>query len=345
MVDKIVLFILIFLFAALVLSVIGSYILLYMYKADDDYTKKKKQVDNKILCKKVEIEQKRRLWDEYFWHTPKKFFWISGIFILAIIIPTAFMNIYSIIFSVIIFLGYLYFLKWAYNRYQNFPIIAKKKLDTFEEPIREAVKKAAIFPGDTIRKYAVEDEVLSEDFNSIFIVEQPKEVTKLEFPPFAPPPKRTIINTRKLEFLVFTNEFVCSYTSAWKFNLLEPERKPEKAGCAEKDKGALGPSSREHFYSNIAYGKFDGDTFKVVYKDGQEFELITVFDKLPAELKKKKGAIMGALKHKLRITERQILRKVDEHAKIEYIKKLRELEREKATSQEEPETPDDKEDK
>jgi len=344
LVDKIVLFILIFLFAALVLSVIGSYILLYMNKADAEYEKKKKQVTNKIKCKQVELAYRKRLWNEYFWHKPMRFFWISGLFIIAIILailPINLHNLYidivSIILAIIIFVAYIFFLKFAYDRYVNFERIAKEKLDQFEAPIRKAVNDLAKYTGDTIKQYSEKDEVLEKDFNYIFFIEQPKEVTKLEFPPFAPPLKRTIINTRKLEYLVFTNEYVCSYTNAWKFNLLKPERKPERNGCEEKTAGVLGPSSREHFYSDIAYGKFDGETFKIVYKTGEEFELITVYDRLPPDLKKKKNTIMAVLKYKLRITERQKLRKVDEYAKMEYIKKLRELSKENEQSEDKEE--------
>ncbi len=331
MVDKIVLFILIFLFAALVLSVIGSYILLYMNKADAEYAKKKKEVENKIKCKQVEIAYKKRLWNEYFWHKPMRFFWISFIFIIAIFIamlPINLNNIYidilSVILALIIFAAYIYFLVFAYKRYVNFEKIAKEKLETFEKPIKDGVKGAVSYPGDKVRQYQLEDEIMSEDLNDIIIIEQPTEVNKLDFPPFAPAPKKTIINERKLEFLVFTNEFVCSFTGASKFNLLKPARKPEKDGCEEKNKGALGPSSQEYYYSTISYGKIEDDTFKLILKDGREVELFTVKGKAP-DIKKRSGEIMKVLKHKLRITERQQLRKVDEYAKLEYIKKLREL--------------------
>ena len=339
MVDKIVLFILIFLFAALVLSVIGSYILLYMNKADAEYAKKKKEVENKIKCKQVEIEYKKRLWNEYFWHKPMRFFWISGLFIIAIILailPINLKNIYidivSIILAIVIFAFYIYFLKFAYDRYINFENIAKEKLSTYEKPIKDGVIGAVSFPGDTIRKYQLEDEVMSEDLNNIFIIEQPAEVEKLDFPPFAPAPKKTIISARRLEFLVFTNEFVCSFTKASKFNLLKPDRKPEKDGCAEKTTGVLGPSSQEYFYSNISHGVIEDNIFKIILKDNNKVELFTVRGK-PPDIKKKSGDIMKALKHKLRITERQQLRKVDEYAKMEYIKKLRELSKDNETNE------------
>ena len=334
MVDKIVLFVLIFLFAALVLSVIGSYILLYMENKGTPYTKKKKDIDNKIACRKVEMEYRRRLVDEYFWHDSKRFFWISGIFIVAITIATAFMNIIGIILGILIFIVYIMFLKWAYERYKNFPVIAKEKLEAFEKPIKDGVVKAVSFPGDIVRKFTLEDEILSEDMNNIIVVEQVVGVKKLEFPPFAPPPKRTVINERKLEYIVFTNEFVCSFTKAGTFNLLKPGRQPELKGCAEKNAGLLGPASQEHYYSNIDYGKVVDGVFTIVYKDEREFALFTIQGGKPPDIKKRTGQIMGTLKHKLRITERQMLRKVDEYAKMEYIKKLRELE--KNNTEEEP---------
>jgi len=303
---------------------------MYKDKVTLDFNTKKKKLLNKQKCKKVERYHKRRLWDHYFWHKPSRFFYINGAFIVLTAISISFMNIFSIILAIILLITYILFLRWALIRYRALPKIASKKLEIFEEPIKEAIKKVAIFPGDvqdTITKASLEDDILSQDLTGNVYFELPKEITKLDFPPLAPPAKRTVIQTRKLEYVLLTYEFITSYTKAAKFDLLNPGRKPEKDGCEEKTKGALGPAGMEHYYSNISHGEFVDDTIKIHYKDGKVYDLIKVTGK-PPDVKKISGNILKALKFKLRIVERQKLRKIDEFAKMEIIKHFRREEKE-----------------
>lgn len=319
-----ILFLSSYIFVAIIIFGLLSSYFLYGERTLSHSKWKKKELSNKLKCKMVEIRYKNRLTNEYFWHSISNFVWVNIFFIIMSLGVIYINNIFGVILGFFLLLIYIFFLKFAHKSYKNYPKIAEAKIKEFEKPLEDAINKIVEWEGDEISTYMIGDEIMAKDAKKIIILKQPKEVKKSNFPPFVDPKDRTVIEERKLEFIVFTNEYVASFLGASKFKLLKPDRKPLANGCEEKTQGVLGQPTQEHYYSNIEYGKFDGDTFKIWYKDGKEFELITVADKKAAELKKKKKTVQDALKYKLRITERQLMRKVDEYAKLEMYKKYKE---------------------
>ncbi len=321
--HDIILFIISYIFTITAIIYIVTHFLMYRPVALQKYKDKKKSKNNKKKCRVVERAYKTRLWQEFFWETPKKFLNISFVFFLLIFITINTRELFFIFIGLLILIFYIYFIYQSYLKYKIFPIEAKKRIEEFETPIRDGVRKAVSFPGDTVKQYLLGDELTSQDLHNIIIIEQVQDVKKIDYPPFIPDKDKAIISERKLSFVVFTNEFICAFVGASKFNLIKPDRKEEKDGCEEKLKGALGGTEQEHYYSKIEFGKFEENTFKIYYRDGREFELVTLAGKAP-ELKDKKAKVMAALKLKLRVTERQVLRKVDEYTKLEQLKILRE---------------------
>ena len=197
------------------------------------------------------------------------------------------------------------FLFFSYQSYKKFPQKAKAELDKFEKTIMDAVKKEVSFDGDNIQIFSNEDEEFDTQ-PKIFAF--PVEVTKIPFPPFQMMAKKQeIIATRKHEFLVLSREYFSIGKNASKFNLLKPV--PPKAG--EFD---------EYYYSQMRNVKYDGakECINIIYRDHEDDV------SFPCKKKSKDLApAMKALKEKLRLNERQRMRKIEEHRHYEEIKAKR----------------------
>ena len=171
------------------------------------------------------------------------------------------------------------------------------------------------FEGDNIQIFSNKD---NEFDTKPQIFTFPVNVTKIPFPPLETrPPKQPIVATRKLEFLVLSREYFSTCQGAGTFNLLEPKQAPLAKKCAEA-KGTAG-ECKEYYYSQMQNVEYDG-------KEGC-IRIVYYGDIPDATFKCKKGPAqkdaMKALKEKLRLTERQRLHKIDEHAKYENIKNRR----------------------
>jgi len=264
----------------------------------DARTKKKKAKD------KARADLKRNYID-YFWSDKDRFSWISIFLIFFIFLGLSIHTYMSIMFSIAMTALSVLFLLFAYQSYKNFPKKAKAELEKFESTIMSAVEKEVSFDGDNIQVFSNKDDEFDTQ-PKIFAF--PVEITKIPFPPFQMMAKnQAIIATRKHEFLVLSREYFSIGKNASKFNLLKPV--PPKAG--EFD---------EYYYSQMRNVKYDGkkECINIIYRDHEDDV------SFPCKKKSKDLApAMKALKEKLRLNERQRMRKIEEHRHYEEIKSRR----------------------
>ena len=274
------------------------------------YNNKKTTKSNAKACKKAMQAHKKRLYFDYFWSDHMRAAWIMLFLVFTIALGLAINSEVSLIISLIFFIITIFFVRFAVNSYQQFPIIAKARLDEFEAQVKAAVDKEVTFEGDNIQVFANKD----EEFNTKPQVHAfPVGVKKISFPPFEKlPAKQPIIAERKLEFLILSREYFSICQRAATFNLLNPARNDIKKQCSEKP-GTSGECD-EYYYSQMRNVLYDTKekAIRIVYNHEQDDSLIP--------MKKKDPKVIKAIKEKLRLTERQKLRKIDEHEKYEAIK-------------------------
>ena len=289
----------------LILAFLSAFLFMVFLKANakksefvDKRTKKKKAKD------KARAKFKKNYFD-YFWSDKDRFTWISIFLIFFIALGLSIHTYITIMFSIGMTAVSVFFLLFAYQSYKKFPGKAKAELDKFEKTIMDAVKKEVSFEGDNIQIFSNED----EEFDTApQIFSFPTETTKIEFPPFQMiAKKQEIISTRKYEFLVLSREYFSIGKNASKFNLLNPG--PAKAG--EFD---------EYYYSQMRNVKYDAKTenINIIYRDHED-DVTFHCKKLSKDLPK----AMKALKEKLRLNERQRMKKIEEHKHYEDIRDKR----------------------
>jgi len=289
--------------------VFGGFFLLKIMLAPQ-YNNKKTTMSNSRACKKALQEHKKRLYIDYFWSDHMRAAWIMLFLVFSMALGFAINTTISLIFSLIFVIITIFFVLFAIRSYKQFPIIAKERLDKFEAQVKDAVDKEVTFEGDNIQVFANKD----EEFNTQPQVHSfPVGVKKIPFPPFEKVvAKQPIIAERKLEFLILSREYFSICKSAATFNLLNPARNDIKKQCSEKP-GTSGECA-EYYYSQMRNVLYDAKekAIRIIYNHEQEDTLIP--------MKKKDPKVMKAIKEKLRLTERQKLRKIDEHEKYEAIK-------------------------
>jgi len=208
-------------------------------------------------------------------------------------------------FTIVMMALTVLFLIFSYQSYKNFPKKAKAELDKFENTIMSAVEKEVSFEGDNIQLFSNEDKEFDTQPK---IFKFPVEVSKIPFPPFEIlAKKQAIISTRKHQFLVLSREYFSIGKGASKFNLLSPTG--AKAGVFD-----------EYYYSQMRNVRYDAKTesINIIYQDHE--------DDVSFQCKKNSKDLapaMKALKEKLRLNERQRMRKIEEHKHYEDIKEKR----------------------
>ncbi len=307
--------ILLILLGLVIVTFIGA--LLYInHLLNPKYEARKAHMTNKIACRKVHLQILKRNWTDYFWSDYMRASWIMLFLVFFIALGLALDNFYSLLFSFILTIITIAFIFWARNRYIEFPIKAAERLKEFESNVQAAIEKEISFDGDNIQVFANKD----EEFNTQpQIFSFPTNVTKIQFPPLETrPPKQPVIATRKLEFLILSSEYFSICKGAETFNLLKPNLAPENKQCAES-KGKSG-ECHEYYYSQMQNVEYDSkeECIRIIYYG----DIPDVIFKCKKTAPNRKPA-MKALKDKLRLTERQRLRKIDEHEKYEEIKNRR----------------------
>jgi len=273
---------------------------------------KKSALTNEQECRKQKRKELFDNWYYFFWSNPMRFVWISIAVIFLILLGIAFGTFWWVLASVFFTLLYIPFFIFARRSYLWFPKVAKERLDAFEKAIIDGMKKEVTFEGDRIQKFSKED---SEFDTEPQIFQFPTHVTKFDYPLFETrAPKKPIVKTRKLEFLVLSNEYFSICKNATEFNLLDPKKAPVPKKCAYV-KGA--GECNEYYYSQMQNVEYDGKAIIIIYNTG------TPDVSFPCKKGTHKPA-MKALKEKLRLTERQRLKKIQEHKYYEDVKDKRE---------------------
>ncbi len=300
-----ILYLALILIVVIAISIIAS-VRIYRY-----YNTTKTTLTNEKECLKAKRQQLIDNWTKYFWSNPKRFIWITIFFLFLILLGMAIGGFGGILFSVFITLCYIPFLVFARKNYLLFPKYAKEKLDSFEKAITDAIKKEITLEGDNIQKFSDTD---GEFDTEPKLFKFPVDVKKFDYPIFEPnPAKKTVIAERKLEFLVLSREYFSICKGATPFNLLNPKRGPIPKKCPELKGGG---ECNEYYYSQMQNVEYDGKAIHIIYNTGTP----------DVSFACKKGTqkdAMKALKEKLRLTERQRLKKIQEHKYYEDIKDKR----------------------
>ncbi len=300
-----ILYLALILIVVIAISIIAS-VRIYRY-----YNTTKTTLTNEKECLKAKRQQLIDNWTKYFWSNPKRFIWITIFFLFLILLGMAIGGFGGILFSVFITLCYIPFLVFARKNYLLFPKYAKEKLDSFEKAITDAIKKEITLEGDNIQKFSDTD---GEFDTEPKLFKFPVDVKKFDYPIFEPnPAKKTVIAERKLEFLVLSKEYFSICKGATPFNLLNPKRGPIPKKCPELKGGG---ECNEYYYSQMQNVEYDGKAIHIIYNTGTP----------DVSFACKKGTqkdAMKALKEKLRLTERQRLKKIQEHKYYEDIKDKR----------------------
>ncbi len=291
--------------ALLVIGFLAAFLFMLLLKVSakkselDVARAKKKKAKNALKAKR------KRNYIDYFWTDKDRFLWISIFLLFFIFLGLSIHTYISIMFSIVMTALSVFFLLFAYQSYKKFPAKAKAELDKFESTIMNAVKKEVSFEGDNIQLFSNED----KEFNTQpQIFSFPTEVTKIPFPPFQMMAKKQeIIATRKFEYLVLSREYFSIGKGASKFNLLAPT--PPKAG-----------EFHEYYYSQMRNVQYDAkkECINIIYRDHED-DVTFPCKKLNKDLQ----PAMKALKEKLRLNERQKMRKIEEHKYYEDIKDKR----------------------
>jgi hypothetical protein len=276
------------------------------------YNTTKIAISNEKECLNAKRQQFIDNWTKYFWANPKRFIWITIFYIFLILLGVAVGGFLGIFFSVFTTISYIPFLVFARKSYLWFPKYAQEKLESFERDIIDAIKEEITLEGDNIQKFSDGD---SEFDTEPKIFKFPVNVKKFDYPMFdfgSDTP--SVTSERKLEFLILSREYFSICKEATTFNLLYPERGSSSQKCPEvKGSGEC----NEYYYSQMQNVEYDGKAIHIIYNTG------TPDVSFPCKKGSQKEA-MKALKEKLRLTERQRLKKIQEHKYYEDIKDKRE---------------------
>jgi len=300
----------------LILAFIAGFLFMGMISISTSYSKKKATFSNNSGCKKALHQQTIRNWTDYFWSNKDRFLWISIFLLFFVLLGISIGTYFSMLFSVVMAVVSGFFLIFAYRSYKAFPEKAGEKLKKFESTITSAIKNEISFEGDNIQHFSDSDEEFDTEPQ---VFSFPVEVTKISYPPFETrAPKQTIISTRKLEFLVLSREYFSICKGATKFDLLNPARLGAPKKCAEKPAGT--GECHEYYYSQMRNVQYDDkeQCIRIIYRDHEDDVSFPCKKVAP-----NRKPAMKALKEKLRLTERQKLRKIEEHRHYEELKAKR----------------------
>ena len=296
----------------IVIVTLGALYLLQFIFFKTKINKMKTVRTNRQACNAIKREIFFKNWTDYFWSNHMRAAWITLFLLFTIALSFALATISAMIIGIIFLIITFFFLRFAIRSYKNFPEKAAQALKTFEEEIDASLKSEISFNGDNIQSFTDED---NEFDTTPKIFSFPAKITKVPFPPYeTAAPKQPIVATKKVDFLVLSREYFSICKNAATFNLLNPALGPEKKGCPKK-KGVAG-ECHEHYYSQMRNVEYDSEKecIRIIYydeRDDVEFNC--------KKLAPNRKPAMKALKEKLRLTERQRLRKIDEHEKYENI--------------------------
>ncbi len=332
-----------------IITVFFAYIYIIYPPVKDKTTATTTKWKNKLECEKIKKEAVLNSWTIYLWAYPKRVIIINTAFILAFFFSVFLYAITGVWFYIIIFVFYLVALKYQYKWYKEFPVIAEEKLKEHEAAIEDALLKGIKSAGDQVEEILSQSDAIKDTPLEYLaplkldVIKHPTGVSKFDFPPFVelPAPKKKVIKTRQMQYLILTRDFIYVALSPTPFDLLNPKRGDEKKKCALVR--APGPT-RDYYYSMIRrvyYDKDEGGIKIVFFNEDYEKPILIKVAKEPDA----KPTIFK-IKERLRLLERQRLSKVDEIYKfyaikdalkvsVEELKKEQQEEQKKDTQEEE----------
>ncbi len=300
----------------LIFALFIGFLLIFSYLTKQKIEAKKIALLNDAACKKAKQEHTKRLLTDYFWSDYMRFAWIMLFLVFTIALGFALESILGYIISTVFIIITIFFLRFAKRSYKAFPTLAAERLEKFEKEVMDALENEISFKGDNIQVFSKEDEAFDTNPK---IFSFPTNITKIKFPPFQTNAnKQPIIHTKKLEFLILSREYFSICQEAATFNLLNPDRAGPPKKCAELP-GKAG-ECHEHYYSQMRNVEYDSkeECIRIIYYDERD-DVTFPCKKINPDRK----PAVKALQEKLRLTERQRLHKIDEHAKYEAIRSKR----------------------
>ena len=290
------------------------------YNTNHKMNKKKASLKMQWECDKVLRKAKIDNFINYYWSEPLRFVWTSILLLFMMLLGIALNTPVGYIMSFIFLLITIAFMIFARKSYYWFPPKAKAKLVDFEKSIIDGIEKEISFEGDNIQRFAAKD---PEFHTKPEIFTFATGVKKFKFPPLEDNPKKQpVVSQQKLEFLILSREYFSICKGATPFDLLNPKRGPVPKKCMELK---VSGECHEYYYSQMQNVQYDGkkECIRIIYNNGHP-DVEFPCKKIAPNRKK----AMKALKEKLRLTERQKLRKVEEHRHYEELKFKREDEKE-----------------
>lgn len=302
----------------LFLVILSALFLVFLnYITQQKLNKKKTEFSNNAGCRQALKAHRRRLYTDYFWSDYMRFAWVMLILTLLIGICLAIAHLITFIIALFLaVLGY-FFIRFSMKSYKEFEEKAKTRLSQFESEVEADIRNEISFKGDNIQIFSEGDSGF--DTNPL-IFSFPTKVSKIAFPPLEKNAKKhSIVSTRKLEFLILSREYFSICKNASTFNLLEPDRAGPPKKCAELP--GKGGECHEHYYSQMRNVEYDNkeECIRIIYYDERDDVEFPCKKMAP-----NRKPAMKALQEKLRLTERQKLKKIDEHEKYEKIMRRRE---------------------
>jgi hypothetical protein len=302
------------------LTLVSMVLYMIYYTSKFKVNKKRTELSNKLECDRRKQEDLFRNWYDFFWSNPMRFWWILlflSFFVLfgLSIDKTLSYSGLGLIFSFISVLTLAGFLVFAYKSYYWFPKKAEARLEEFEAAIVAGIRKETDSEEDKIHEFAKKDKEFDTE---PIIFKFPVDIAKCDYPLFETnPKKKPIIKSRKLEFLVLSGEYFNICKSATAFNLTNPERLPLAKKCAEK-RAAGG--CKEYYYSQMKNVYYDMAKEAIVIKYYNDIDDVEFAVK---KVNPDRTKAVKELRKKLRIKERQILKKIEEQNHYESIKNRR----------------------
>ncbi len=291
-----------------------AFLSLQVLEKYNNYQEKKEENKDNQSCEEKKDAVLDKIEEDFRWFSPEYYSFRTLLitFLVALGLALGYTlsgipSITALILSFLAFIGLLVFLRMAHTRYTQAQNPAKEKLDTFEEQLDKSLNKAIEFQGDKIQSFSKADEEFDTETKSFtFVVKKVKK----SFPKFWNSKAPSFIIEQKKEFLVLSSDYFNIFKNASTFDLLNPKfNKDCELAPANVGEGI------EHYYSqmkSVEYNKDEG-AIVIYYYNDEPVKFIC----------KKDAKAIKALQEKLRLTERQRLRKIDEHENYEKIRDRR----------------------
>jgi hypothetical protein len=219
--------------------VAGSY--MFMFYTGKEYKKRKGAFVKNKNTRKLQRKANWTDFKDFFWRSKVTFIWTTLVLSFGFLFGLALNNLLGHLLSFIFLVLIILFFSWTRGNYIRFVLIAKERLDKFDNEVKG---------------------ILPKEGEQVFtIVDEKKIVYNLPTRP-----KKEIVIEKKMEFVVIYDEYVAICQKASKFNLFNHRGDAKKN--FEYKKGAGGGCSK-FFYLKIKKLSGDDNNINFIY-DGEE---------------------------------------------------------------------------